>query len=42
MKFIVFAHHLDMLNSLENFAKKKNYEYMRIDGSTNVERDYEY
>lgn len=25
MKFIVFAHHLDMLNAIEEYAKKKKH-----------------
>lgn len=34
-KFIVFAHHAKMLDSIENFLKEK-VEYVRIDGKTPV------
>lgn len=33
MKFIVFGHHKIMLDSIEEFAKKKKVDYIRIDGS---------
>ena len=41
-KFIVFAYHHDMLNSLEELCKKKNVEYIRIDGNTKQETRYLY
>ena len=33
-KFIVFAYHHEMLDSLEELCKNKKIEYMRIDGTT--------
>ena len=33
-KILVFAHHQEMLDSIEEFYKSKNCEYIRIDGST--------
>lgn len=33
-KTVVFAHHQDMLNGLEEYAKTSKYRYIRIDGST--------
>lgn len=33
-KFLVFAHHISMLNGIEQFLVKKKVAYMRIDGST--------
>jgi len=34
IKCIVFAHHKEMLDNLEEFAKSGSYSYIRIDGST--------
>jgi len=36
-KFIVFAHHLDVLDGVEAFVKKKGIKYIRIDGSVKME-----
>ena len=33
-KFLVFAHHLSVLDGIEEFLKKNRYEYFRLDGST--------
>ncbi|KYQ90093.1 SNF2-related domain-containing protein [Tieghemostelium lacteum] len=33
-KFLVFAHHSDILNGLEDFIKTHGTQYIRIDGST--------
>ena len=41
-KFIVFAYHHEMLNSLEELCKNKNINYIRIDGNTKQETRYEY
>jgi SWI/SNF-related matrix-associated actin-dependent regulator 1 of chromatin subfamily A len=32
-KFLVYAHHIPMLDALEKFVKKKRIGYIRIDGS---------
>lgn len=37
-KFLVFGHHLEMLNSIENQVKKSEIGYIRIDGSTSLEK----
>ncbi len=37
-KFLVFAHHQNMLDSLEAELVEKNYDFIRIDGSTSSER----
>ena len=37
VKFIIFAHHLDVLNAVEESVRKKNVKYMRIDGGVNHE-----
>jgi len=34
IKFILFAHHSDVMNKLEDFIKTKKVLFMRIDGST--------
>ncbi|KAF7266549.1 hypothetical protein GWI33_020058 [Rhynchophorus ferrugineus] len=34
IKFLVFAHHLIVLNAVEDVLKSKNRKYIRIDGST--------
>ena len=41
-KFIVFAYHREMLDSLEELCKEKRVDYMRIDGSTKQETRYQY
>ena len=41
-KFIVFAYHHEMLNSLEELCKNKKIDYIRIDGNTKQETRYEY
>lgn len=33
-KFLVFAHHQVMLNAIEDIVRKKNVNYIRIDGNT--------
>ncbi|KRW98986.1 P-loop containing nucleoside triphosphate hydrolase [Pseudocohnilembus persalinus] len=38
MKFIIFAHHKTMLDAIQEFAKKKKVDHIRIDGSTEVQR----
>lgn len=34
VKFLVFAHHLVMLNAIDDFLKKENVNFIRIDGYT--------
>ena len=34
LKFLVFAHHLSVLDGVEEFLKKNRYNYFRLDGST--------
>ncbi|KCZ77855.1 hypothetical protein H311_01131, partial [Anncaliia algerae PRA109] len=34
VKFLVFAHHLVMLNAIDDFLKKENVNFIRIDGNT--------
>ena len=34
-KFIIFAHHSEILDAVEELMNDKNAGYMRIDGSTN-------
>ena len=41
-KFIIFAYHYEMLNSLEELCKNKKIDYIRIDGNTKQESRYEY
>ncbi|KAK6627944.1 hypothetical protein RUM44_010426 [Polyplax serrata] len=36
-KFLVFAHHANVLNGICDLLEKKNVEYIRIDGSVNSE-----
>ena len=33
-KFLVFAHHLSVLNGIEEYLKRNRYAYFRLDGST--------
>lgn len=37
-KFIIFAHHLDMLDAIQDQAVKLKVGYIRIDGSTSIEK----
>ena len=32
VKFLIFAHHISMIDSLEEFVKTKKFGYIRIDG----------
>jgi len=41
-KMVIFAHHQDMLNELEEHIKGKNVRYIRIDGSTPTTRRQSY
>jgi SNF2 family DNA or RNA helicase len=41
-KFLIFAHHLCMLDALEKFAIKSKFGYIRIDGRVPSERRHEY
>ena len=34
LKFLIFAHHKSMMNSLETLLREKRCGYMRIDGTT--------
>jgi SWI/SNF-related matrix-associated actin-dependent regulator 1 of chromatin subfamily A len=36
-KFIVFAHHLTVIGSLESYVKTKKVGYIRIDGSVGID-----
>lgn len=36
-KFIVFAHHLSVMDSLEDFVSKKKIGYVRIDGKVGID-----
>lgn len=38
IKFILFAHHLSVLDAFEAHVKKKDVEYIRIDGSVSSEK----
>jgi len=35
-KYVVFGHHMEMLNGIETYLKDKKQGYMRIDGSTSA------
>ena len=37
-KFIIFAHHLEVLDAIENTVTKERVKYIRIDGSTTQDR----
>jgi len=37
-KFLIFAHHLEVLDSIEEEVKKQEVKYIRIDGSLNQEK----
>jgi SWI/SNF-related matrix-associated actin-dependent regulator 1 of chromatin subfamily A len=41
-KFLLFAHHQIVLNSIEEFLKRKKKKYIRIDGKTPQEMRFEY
>ena len=41
-KFLLFAHHQIVLNSIEDFLKRKKKKYIRIDGKTPQEMRFEY
>jgi SWI/SNF-related matrix-associated actin-dependent regulator 1 of chromatin subfamily A len=36
IKFLLFAHHKEILDKIENFIKNKNIKFIRIDGETNL------
>ncbi|KAJ8915171.1 hypothetical protein NQ315_000423 [Exocentrus adspersus] len=38
VKFLVFAHHQVMLNAIEDIVRKKNLNYIRIDGNTTMDQ----
>ncbi len=40
-KFLVFAHHMVMLDALERFAEKQKIGYVRIDGKVQPEKRHE-
>ena len=40
VKFLLFAHHLKILDEIEKFVKKHKYDYIRIDGSTKPENRF--
>jgi SNF2 family DNA or RNA helicase len=40
VKFLLFAHHVKVLDEIEKFIKKKKYKYIRIDGSTKPENRF--
>ena len=40
VKFLLFAHHLKILDEIEKFVKKHKYNYIRIDGSTKPENRF--
>jgi len=37
-KFIVFAHHMAVLDGLENFVQGKKIGYIRIDGKVDIDK----
>ena len=41
IKFLIFAHHQNVLNAYEEKLQKKRVEYMRIDGSTSQKQRHE-
>ena len=41
-KFLVFAHHICMIDALEEFAHKKKFGYIRIDGRVPTEKRHDY
>ena len=38
VKFLVFAHHMAILDSYEDFCIKKGIKYIRIDGSVSLDK----
>ena len=40
VKFLLFAHHIKILDEIERFVKKRKYNYIRIDGSTKPENRF--
>ena len=40
-KFIVFAHHLEVLDQIEDSVVKKKIQYIRIDGRIDTAKRYE-
>ena len=41
-KFLIFAHHISMLDSIEEEVKKLKVDYIRIDGKVKLEKRQEY
>ena len=41
-KFLIFAHHISMLNAIEEEVKKLKVDYIRIDGKVKLEKRQEY
>ena len=41
VKFIIFAHHYDVMNAIEDFVVKKKLNYIRIDGQVESTKRYE-
>jgi SWI/SNF-related matrix-associated actin-dependent regulator 1 of chromatin subfamily A len=40
-KFIVFAHHKSVMDSLEDFVVGQKIKYIRIDGKVNIDQRHE-
>lgn len=40
-KFILFAHHYDVMDAIEDFIVKKKVGYIRIDGQVEATKRYE-
>ncbi len=40
-KFIVFAHHQSVMDSIEEFVKKSKVGYVRIDGKVGIDQRHE-
>lgn len=40
-KFIIFGHHMDMLDAIEETVTKEKVKYIRIDGSTNEKKRHQ-
>ena len=38
IKFLLFAHHMSVLDAYEKFCQKKKIEYIRIDGNVPLEK----
>jgi SWI/SNF-related matrix-associated actin-dependent regulator 1 of chromatin subfamily A len=41
VKFIIFAHHYDVMDAIEDFVVKKKIGYIRIDGRVDSTKRYE-